>query len=70
MAVEICRRFDKHLTVLAFRLALESAGSRIEISKAMMPITTSNSTKVNALCFRIESPAAAVLYKYHSSFAV
>src|SRR5687767_10619726 len=37
-----------HLTVSACARALLRLGSRIEISRAMMPMTTSNSTSVNA----------------------
>src|SRR5947209_10977300 len=43
-----CRRFDKHCTCLACSRAFPKAGRRIEISSAIIPITTSNSTKVNA----------------------
>ena len=35
-----------HLVRLACSRALLSAGNRIEISNAMMPITTNNSTRV------------------------
>src|SRR5438067_4586727 len=38
--------FDAHLTVLAASRALLSAGRRIEISSAMMPMTTRSSTRV------------------------
>ena len=38
---------------VAFAIALESAGKRIAISSAMMPMTTSNSTSVNALDRRL-----------------
>src|SRR2546423_13284043 len=38
----------RHLTLLAERRADWSVGSRIEISSAMMPMTTSSSTRVNA----------------------
>src|SRR4051812_24405752 len=41
------RKFAMHFTVLAARRALPKAGRRIEISNAMMPMTTSNSTSVN-----------------------
>src|SRR3954463_7085203 len=41
------RKFARHFTVLAALRALLSEGSRIEISKAMMPITTKSSTSVN-----------------------
>ncbi len=41
-------RFDEHWTSLAFYFALLSAGSRSAISIAMIPMTTSNSTNVNA----------------------
>src|SRR5690242_19783414 len=47
-ACPICRRFDRHAAVFALWRALLSAGSRIEISSAMMPITTSSSTSVKA----------------------
>src|SRR5688572_18723552 len=43
------RRLERHFTLAACRRAAVSAGSRTEISTAMMPITTSNSTSVNAL---------------------
>src|SRR5690349_20946935 len=43
----ICRRAEEHFTVSADFLALLSAGSRIEMSSAMIPMTTSNSTSVN-----------------------
>jgi hypothetical protein len=42
-----CRRFDMHLVTAAALRALLSTGNRIPIKTAMMPITTSNSTKVN-----------------------
>src|SRR5689334_16342324 len=41
-----CRMLDRHLVVLACWRALLSAGSKIEISSAMMPMTTSSSTSV------------------------
>src|SRR3712207_1959303 len=41
-------RLDKHLTDCACRRAELSDGSRMPISTAMMPMTTSNSTNVNA----------------------
>src|SRR5262245_10073792 len=45
------RRFAAHAIAYADSRALVSAGSRIEISRAMMPITTRSSTKVNpAFC--------------------
>src|SRR5437868_5849090 len=46
MACPIVRKFAMHLTVLAALRALFKEGSRIEMSKAIMPITTSNSTSV------------------------
>src|SRR4051794_15829136 len=42
------RRLAAHLTALADSRALLSAGRRIEINRAMMPMTTNNSTNVNA----------------------
>jgi hypothetical protein len=42
------RRFEPHFTRFAVSRARLSDGSRIEISSAMMPMTTSNSTSVNA----------------------
>src|SRR4051812_36327807 len=39
------RRFDRHLTFAADWRARPSVGSRTEIRRAMMPITTSSSTK-------------------------
>src|SRR5688500_18365115 len=46
-ALAICFRLLRHCTVLACRLAPLSDGSRMLISTAMMPMTTSNSTSVN-----------------------
>src|SRR4051794_15396699 len=46
--IEIWRRLLRHCVLLADSRALLSVGSRIEISTAMMPITTSNSTSVKA----------------------
>src|SRR5437773_1114000 len=46
--VRSSRIFARHLRVFALRRARPRAGRRIEISSAMMPITTSNSTSVNA----------------------
>jgi hypothetical protein len=46
MAWPIWRRLLPHFTRLAFSLARLSEGSRIETSNAMMPITTSSSTRV------------------------
>ena len=47
MACPIWRRLLAHLTRLAVSRARFKLGSRIEISRAMIPITTSNSTRVN-----------------------
>src|SRR5438309_11288132 len=47
-ACPICRRFERHAAVLALCRALLRAGSRMEISRAIMPMTTSNSTSVKA----------------------
>ena len=47
-AVVICRRFAMHWVVRACVRALFRAGRRIEISIAMMPITTRSSTSVKA----------------------
>src|SRR5438445_3348378 len=46
--VRSSRIFARHLRVFALRRARPRAGRRIEISSAMIPITTSNSTSVNA----------------------
>src|SRR4051812_21041093 len=43
------RRFARHATVFACIRARLNAGSRMPIRTAMMPITTSSSTSVNAL---------------------
>src|SRR4029079_17250209 len=43
----ICRRLLAHLARLACSRARFRLGSRIEISRAMMPMTTSSSTSVN-----------------------
>jgi len=42
-----CRRFDAHCTVIADCRTLLRVGSRIPTRIAMMPMTTSNSTRVN-----------------------
>jgi hypothetical protein len=42
---------DEQATVRAAARARESAGSRMPIRTAMMPITTSSSTSVNAVAF-------------------
>jgi hypothetical protein len=46
IAIAICRMLLEHCTVFACRRAFCSAGNRIEISTAMIPMTTSNSTSV------------------------
>src|SRR3954449_557762 len=43
------RRLLRHCVRFAASRALASVGSRIEISSAMMPMTTSNSTSVKPL---------------------
>src|SRR5437764_1695189 len=43
----IDRRLDAHLMVFADSLAFPSAGSRMLISSAIIPITTNSSTRVN-----------------------
>src|SRR5438105_3224313 len=48
MRVAIWRRLLRHCVRLADSLARVSAGSRMEISNAMMPMTTSSSTSVKA----------------------
>src|SRR5207237_8152342 len=48
MACPIWRRLLPHLTRFALSRAFDSDGRRIEISKAMIPMTTSSSTSVNA----------------------
>src|SRR5260370_34253732 len=46
--------FAAHASVLAAERALLSAGRRIEINNAMIPMTTSSSTSVNACrAFRV-----------------
>src|SRR5258706_6141821 len=47
-AVPSWRTVARHLVVLAARRALPRTGRRIEISKAMMPMTTRSSTRVKA----------------------
>src|SRR4051812_38548682 len=42
------RRLDRHCTFLACRLARLTTGMRIDISTAMIPITTISSTRENA----------------------
>src|SRR5689334_24633112 len=61
MAWPICRRFEAHFTRLAVSRARLRDGSRIEISSAMMPITTSSSTSVKPV-FRFERFIAKLLY--------
>src|SRR5688572_2429194 len=43
-----CRMLDAHRVLFEASRALLSAGIRIAMSSAMIPITTSNSTSVNA----------------------
>src|SRR4051794_19517826 len=50
-AVVSWRRLLMHAVRLALSRALPSAGSRMPISTAMMPMTTSSSTSVNAFFF-------------------
>ncbi len=49
----ICRICDRQAVVFAATRALFKAGNKIEISNAMMPMTTSSSTSVNPVwrCF-------------------
>src|SRR5207253_1018402 len=42
------RTLDRHLVVLAARRTFDRLGSRMEMRTAMMPMTTSSSTSVNA----------------------
>src|SRR5205085_12552548 len=49
-AYQILRMLLAHLTWRAFSLALFSAGRRMDISNAMMPITTRSSTSVKPRC--------------------
>ena len=56
MPCEIVRSCDRHAVVLAAARARLSAGRRIEISSAMMPMTTRSSTSVNA---SVDRPATA-----------
>jgi hypothetical protein len=56
-ACPICRRFDMHCVAAARFRAPFSVGSRIAMRIAMIPITTSNSTSVNA-------PAARFIVAY------
>jgi hypothetical protein len=44
-----CRKFDWHFTRFADARARVSAGIRIEINTAMIPITTRSSTSVKPL---------------------
>src|SRR5690242_17095630 len=46
MAMPIWRRFDRQEMLCARRHAMDSAGSKIDMSTAMMPMTTSSSTRV------------------------
>jgi len=48
MPSAIMRMFEAHCVVLALRRALFNAGRRIPIRTAMIPMTTSSSTSVNA----------------------
>src|SRR3954468_15179397 len=48
VAVAICFMLLRHATERAPSRALLSAGRSIAISRAMMPMTTSSSTRVNA----------------------
>src|SRR2546423_437369 len=52
MPCPIWRRLLAHFTRLACSRARLSDGSRIEISSAIMPITTSSSTRVNPFVLR------------------
>jgi hypothetical protein len=47
IANPICRRFDRQAVTFACSRAAFSAGSRMAIRSAMIPITTSSSTSVN-----------------------
>src|SRR6266545_7067763 len=47
-AIIICRMFDMHAEPAACLRALLKAGSNIAISSAIIPMTTSSSTKVKA----------------------
>jgi hypothetical protein len=47
-AIPICRNWLLQEMLSACSLARPNAGSRTLISRAMMPMTTSNSTNVNA----------------------
>src|SRR5580704_16819221 len=49
MACPIDRKFDEHLIMLACSRALESAGNRMPMRTAIIPITTKSSTSVNPL---------------------
>ena len=53
MDAEICLKFDAQTIVFAALRALVSAGSNKEINKAMIPMTTSSSTRVNPLNRRV-----------------
>jgi hypothetical protein len=55
----ICRKLDKQTVLLAELRAEAKEGRRIEISNAMIPITTSNSINENAFlarAFMMDSP--------------
>jgi hypothetical protein len=49
----ICRWLLEHATPAACSRALRRTGMRMEISSAMMPITTSSSTSVKAHAFPV-----------------
>ena len=48
------RRLLAQATRLAFSLARDSAGSKMEMSNAMIPMTTRSSTSVNAIFLRMD----------------
>ena len=50
----ICRRLLWHATIRDCSRAFFSDGSRIEMSNAMMPITTKSSTSVNPFVVRAD----------------
>src|SRR6266480_155788 len=54
VAEAICRMLLRHLTCRPDSRALLRAGRRIPISKAIIPITTRSSTRVNAERLRLE----------------
>src|SRR3954471_17892676 len=61
-----CRSPDKHFTVFPDRRAFDSAGKRMLINSAMIPMTTSSSTRVNARVRCEEFVNDRLLIYFHS----